>query len=146
MATGGCAVGGIVATETKTPKDIDEYIAGFPPEVRVILEKIRQTIRTAAPEAVETIKYKMPTYVLMGNLIYFAAFKRHVSIFPAPNGSEAFNQELAAYRGAKSTVRFPLDKPVPYELIGEIVRLRAIDNQAKLEAKSEGTGTTKAAK
>jgi uncharacterized protein YdhG (YjbR/CyaY superfamily) len=146
MAKGGCAVGGNVATETKTPKDIDEYIAGFPPEVRVILGKIRQTIRTAAPEAVETIKYKMPTYMLNGNLIYFAAFKRHVSIFPAPNGSEAFNQELAAYRGAKSTVRFPLDKPVPYDLIGEIVRLRVIDNQAKLEAKGEGRGTTKSTK
>jgi uncharacterized protein YdhG (YjbR/CyaY superfamily) len=120
-----------MAMETKTPKNIDEYIAGFPPEVQEILEKVRQTIRAAAPEAVETIKYKMPTYVLNGNLIYFAAFKRHISIFPAPSGSEAFNQELAAYRGAKSTVRFALDKPVPYELISEIVRLRVLDNQAK---------------
>jgi uncharacterized protein YdhG (YjbR/CyaY superfamily) len=129
-----------------TPRDIDEYIARFPQDVQVILEKIRHTIREAAPEAVEAIKYKMPTFVLMGNLIYFAAFKRHVSIFPAPSGSEAFNQELAAYRGAKSTVRFPLDKPIPYDLISEIVRLRILDNQARVEARRPRKGNTKEAK
>ena len=121
--------------EKKTPVDIDEYIAGFPPDVQAKLQKIRATIRAAAPEAEETIKYKMPAYVLNGNLVYFAAYKRYISLYPAPAGNEAFNRELAAYQVEKSTIRFPLDKPIPYDLISQIVRYRVEANLKKAQAK-----------
>jgi len=117
------------------PKTIDEYIAGFPNEVQQILEKIRRTIRAAAPDAQEIIKYKMPTFTLKGNLVYFAAYKKHIALYPAPEGTEKFNKKLAVYRAAKSTVRFPLDKPIPYDLIGQIVKLRVKDNLTRAKAK-----------
>jgi len=117
------------------PKTIDEYIAGFPNEVQQILEKIRRTIRAAAPDAQEIIKYKMPTFTLKGNLVHFAAYKKHIALYPAPKGTERFNKRLVAYRTAKSTVKFPLDKPIPYDLIGQIVRLRVKDNLTKAKAK-----------
>jgi uncharacterized protein YdhG (YjbR/CyaY superfamily) len=109
-------------------KDIDGYIASFPKGTQRILQQIRTTIKKAAPEAVETIKYSMPTFTFKGNLIYFAAFKNHIGIYPAPSGDEAFNKEIFAYRGAKSSLRFPLDKPIPLELIDRIVKLRIIEN------------------
>ncbi len=121
--------------EQTGPKTIDEYIAGFPNEVQQILEKIRRTIRAAAPDAQEIIKYKMPTFTLKGNLVHFAAYKKHIALYPAPKGTERFNKRLAAYRTAKSTVKFPLDKPIPYDLIGQIVRLRVKDNLTKAKAK-----------
>lgn len=117
------------------PKDIDEYIAGFPNEVQEILEKIRMTIRKAAPDAEETIKYKMPTFTLKGNLIHFAAFKNHIGFYPAPRGIEAFKDDLSVYEGAKSTVRFPLDKPIPLNLISKIVKFRVKKNLETAEAK-----------
>ena len=95
------------------------------------------TIRKAAPEAQETIKYKMPTFTLKGNLIYFAAYKKHISIYPVPSGSESFNKEIAVYRAEKSTVRFPLDKPIPYDLIDQMVRLRVQDNLSRAAAKEK---------
>jgi uncharacterized protein YdhG (YjbR/CyaY superfamily) len=103
-------------------RNIDEYIDGFPPDVQKILQKIRLTIRKEAPNAEEAIKYQIPTFVLNGNLIFFAGFKNHVSVYPAPRGDEKFKRELAAYEGGKGTVRFPLDKPVPFDLIRRIVR------------------------
>lgn len=106
------------------PKDIDEYIAGFPSDVQKILEKIRMTIRKAAPTAEEAIKYQMPTFTLNGNLVHFAAFKKHIGLYPAPRGDEKFKDELSAYEGKKSTVRFPLDKPIPFDLISRIVKFR----------------------
>jgi uncharacterized protein YdhG (YjbR/CyaY superfamily) len=106
------------------PKDIDEYIAGFPEDVRELLTKIRMTIRKAAPDAEEAIKYRMPTFTLNGNLVHFAAFKNHIGFYPAPRGIEAFKDELSAYEGAKGSVRFPLDKPIPFDLIGRIVEFR----------------------
>jgi uncharacterized protein YdhG (YjbR/CyaY superfamily) len=112
----------------KPPKDIDEYISGFPMEVQEILEKIRTTIKKAAPDAEETISYKMPCFVLHGNLVHFAAYKDHIGLYPAPSGSAEFNKELSAYRVAKSTVRFPLDRPIPFGLISQIVKLRMKDN------------------
>lgn len=103
---------------------MDEYLASFPEEVRTILEKVRQTIRQAAPEAEETISYGMPTLTLNGRqLVYFAAWKRHLSLYPVPAGDEAFEQELAPYRAARGTVRFPYGRPVPYGLIERMVRL-----------------------
>jgi uncharacterized protein YdhG (YjbR/CyaY superfamily) len=117
------------------PKDIDEYIAGFPKEIREILEKIRTTIRKAAPDAEETINYQIPTFTLKGNLVHFAAFTKHIGFYPAPTGIEKFKDELSAYEGAKGSVKFPLDEPIPYDLISEIVAFRVKENLEKAEAK-----------
>jgi uncharacterized protein YdhG (YjbR/CyaY superfamily) len=111
-------------TGQAVPKDIDEYIAGFPRDVQALLEQIRMTIREAAPDAKEAIKYRMPTFTLKGNLVHFAAFKKHIGFYPAPRGIEAFKDELSVYEGAKGSVRFPLDKPIPFDLIRRIVRFR----------------------
>ena len=124
-------------TNQTAPKDIDEYIAGFPNDVQKILEKIRITIRKAAPDAEETIKYQMPTYTLKGNLVHFAAFKKHIGFYPAPRGIEAFKDELSVYEGAKSTLRFPLDKPIPFDLISKIVKFRVTKNLERAEAKGK---------
>jgi len=113
------------------PKNIDEYIASFPPEVQAILEKIRLTIRKAAPGAEETIKYQMPTFTLHGNLVYFAAFKTHIGFYPIPTGIEKFKKELAPYKQGKGSVQFPLDQPIPYGLISKIVKFRVQENMAK---------------
>jgi uncharacterized protein YdhG (YjbR/CyaY superfamily) len=123
--------------KSTTPTNIDEYIAGFPRDVRVTLQRIRLTIKKAAPDAQETISYQMPTFKLHGTLISFAAFSKHIGLYPAPSGSERFNRELSAFRASKSTVRFPLDKPVPYGLIARIVKLRVKANQEKASAKSK---------
>ncbi len=117
------------------PKTIDEYIAGFPQDVQVILEKIRRTIRKAAPAAEETISYQIPTFTLKGNLVHFAAFKKHIGFYPTSTGIEKFKKELSAYEGAKGTVRFPLDKPIPLDLIARIVKFRVKENLARAEAK-----------
>src|SRR4051794_29822702 len=129
-----------VATLSKMPRDIDEYIAGFPDEIRARLQKIRMTIRKAAPAAEEAIKYQIPTFTLNGNLVHFAAFKNHIGFYPAPRGIEQFKQELAPYEGAKGSVRFPLDQPVPYGLIGRIVKFRVKDNLAKADRKPKKRG------
>ena len=112
-------------------KTIDEYIKTFPEDVQIILEKIRQTIRKAAPEAVEAISYQMPTFKLNGNLVHFAAFKDHIGFYPIPSGIEAFKEELSPYIRGKGTVQFPLDKPIPYELVEKIVIFRVKENLAK---------------
>jgi uncharacterized protein YdhG (YjbR/CyaY superfamily) len=119
------------------PATIDEYIAGYPREVQAILRKIRVTIKKAAPGAQETISYQIPTFKLNGVLISFAAFSQHIGLYPAPAGSESFNRRLAAYRSSKSTVKFPLDKPVPYSLVTQIVRLRVKANREKAAAKAK---------
>ena len=106
--------------------DIDAYITGCPADVQAILRKIRATIRKAAPRAEETISYRMPAFTLDGrNLVYFAAFKNHVGFYPAPTGIAKFKKALAAYEGGKGSVRFPLDRPIPYGLIARIVKFRA---------------------
>ena len=125
-----------MATRTAA-RTIDEYIAGFPPDVQAILEKVRQTIHQAAPAAQETINYAIPTFTLQGNLVHFAAFKKHIGFYPTPGGIERFKQELAAYEQAKGSVQFPLDQPIPYDLIGEIVRFRVQENLAAAEAKAK---------
>ena len=107
-------------------KDIDDYIAGFDTDVQAILEKIRRNIRKAAPRAEEVISYGIPAFRLDGHyLIYFAAFKKHVSIYPAPRAVDEFKKELSAYGGGKGTVQFPLDKPIPHDLIRRVVKFRA---------------------
>jgi len=123
-------------TKQTAPKTIDEYIAGFPNDVQEILEKIRMTIRKAAPDAEETIKYQMPTFTLKGNLVYFAAFKKHIGFYPPTStGSAKFKKELSVYEGAKGSLRFPLDKPIPFGLISRIVKLRVKENLERAEAK-----------
>ena len=124
-------------TNPAEPKNIDEYIAGFPKDVQELLEKVRKTIREAAPDAEEAIKYQIPTFVLKGNLVHFAAFKNHIGFYPAPQGMEEFKEELAPYEGGKGTARFPLDQPIPYDLIGRIVKFRARMNLEKAEAKKK---------
>ncbi len=108
---------------TKTPpKNIDEYIAAFPPDVQKILEKIRKVIRKVVPDAEEAIKYQIPTFVLNGNLVHFAAYKEHIGLYPAPRGADELKDELAAYEGGKGTLRFSLEEPIPYDLIGRVVK------------------------
>lgn len=112
--------------DRSTPKDIDEYIAGFPDDVQKILQKIRATIKKAAPKTVEAISYQIPTFKLNGkNLIHFAGFKNHVGVYPAPREANEFREELAAYKGGKGTVQFPLDQAIPYDLISRIVKFKA---------------------
>ena len=124
-------------TKPSAPTTIDEYIAGFPPDVQAILQKIRATIRKAAPQAEETIKYQMPTFTLHGNLVHFAAFKNHIGFYPVPTGIEAFKRELSVYKGGKGSIQFPLDQPIPYGLISKIVKFRVKENLAKAAAKGK---------
>jgi uncharacterized protein YdhG (YjbR/CyaY superfamily) len=119
------------------PKNIDEYIAGFPPDIQAILRKIRAIIREAAPGSEEAIKYQLPTFTLNGNLVHFGAFKKHIGFYPTPSGTEKFKKELSVYQGAKGSVQFPLDKPIPYDLIREMVRFRVKENLKRAEAKAK---------
>jgi uncharacterized protein YdhG (YjbR/CyaY superfamily) len=122
-------------TQKPTSKDMDKYIAGFPKDVQAILEKLRKTIQKAAPKAEETINYGIPTFTLEGNLVHFAGFKSHIGFYPTPSGIEKFKKELSKYEGAKGSVKFPLDQPIPYELIGKIVTFRVKENLERAEAK-----------
>jgi uncharacterized protein YdhG (YjbR/CyaY superfamily) len=117
-----------------TPKNIDEYIASFSPEVRAILERIRLTIRQAAPDAQETISYKMPAFTQDGMLVYFAAFKKHIGLYPPVRGDAKLEKAIATYAGEKGNLRFPLDQPIPYHLIERIVKLRVKQNMARARA------------
>src|SRR4051794_4418647 len=106
-----------MADPASPPTTVDQYIAGFPPDVRAVLENIRATVREAAPEAVERISYRMPAFALNGDLFYFAAFKSHIGIYPPVRGDEELLRALERYRGEKGNLRLPLDEPIPYELI-----------------------------
>ena len=116
----------------KKPKyqnsDVDEYVASFPPDVRERLEKVRETIRKAAPKAEEKISYKMPAFMLNGVLVYFAAYKNHIGFYPRNTAIKKFRKELAPYVGAKCTVRLPFDQPIPAGLISKIVKFRVAEN------------------
>ena len=119
-----------------TFKSMDEYIGTFPEDVQKILEELRTTIKTAAPDAEETISYNIPTFKLNGKyLIYFAGWKSHISIYPIPTGSEAFNKQVAKYAEGKGTLKFPIDKPLPLKLITKIVKLKLAENQKKTDKK-----------
>lgn len=109
---------------TNVPDTIDDYIADFPEEIQKRLEMIRQAIQKAAPGATEAMKYAMPTFVLHGNLVHFAAFKNHIGFYPAPAGIAIFQEELSKYKSGKGSVQFPLDQPLPIELITRIVEFR----------------------
>ena len=113
------------------PQTIDEYIAHFPPEVQALLQRIRAAIHETAPQATEKISYQMPTFYLNGNLVHFAAFTHHIGFYPAPTGLEAFKEEISQYKHSKGAVQFPLDQPIPYELICRITEYRVGENTKK---------------
>ena len=111
-----------------TVNSIDEYIAKFPEEVQRILIELRAVIKESAPDAEERISYKMPTFALKGNLVHFAAYKNHIGFYPTPNGIQAFKKELSIYEGAKGSIKFPIDRSLPLELISKIVKFRVTEN------------------
>lgn len=115
--------------------DTESYIDSFPEDVRQILQQLRSAIKEAAPEAEETIKYAMPTYVQYGNVVHFAAYKNHIGFYATPTGHAAFEKELSAYKSGKGSVQFPIDQPVPLDLVKEIVRFRVLENKAKSKKK-----------
>lgn len=117
------------------PKDISEYIAGYPCEIQQLLNLMRETIRKAAPEAIEKISYGMPTFFLNGNLVHFAMCKKHIGFYPTPTGIIAFQKELAIYKTSKGAIQFPLDKPLQIELISQIVKFRVVENMSKKNPK-----------
>lgn len=115
---------------------MDEYIASFPKEVQKILEELRAVIKEAAPQAQEKISYQMPTFALQGNLVHFAAYRNHIGFYPTPSAIQAFKDELSVYEGAKGSVRFPINQPLPLELISRIVRFRVAENLENVAAKA----------
>jgi uncharacterized protein YdhG (YjbR/CyaY superfamily) len=120
-------------------KDIDSYISGFPKETQKILIKLRKTIKQAAPAAEETINYQMPTFVLHGNLVHFAAYKNHIGFYPTPTAIVKFHQQLSAWEGAKGSVKFPIEYEIPYGLISEIVKFRVNENEERAATKTKKT-------
>jgi uncharacterized protein YdhG (YjbR/CyaY superfamily) len=110
---------------------IDDYISSCPEEVRPKLEKLRQTIRGAAPGAEESISYRMPAFTWHGPLVYFAAFKTHIGFFPTSSPIPVFKKELSPYKTSKGTIRFPLDRPIPFDLVKKIVRFKVKENSGK---------------
>jgi uncharacterized protein YdhG (YjbR/CyaY superfamily) len=116
---------------------IDEFIALFPPEVQEKLNRIRAIIREEAPGAAETIAYGIPTFVLHGNLVHFSAYKEHIGFYPAPSGIEHFKDELALYQKGKGTLQFPLNQPIPFDLIRRVVACRVQQNLAKAASKKK---------
>lgn len=118
------------------PKDVDEYIAGFPKEIQKVLEELRATIKKAAPDAEEVIRYQMPAYKYHGPLVYFAVHKNHIGFYATPTGNTAFEKELCSYKTGKGSVQFPLDQPVPLQLVARIVKFRVEENLAKTQKKN----------
>lgn len=114
-----------------TASTVDEYIAEFPPEIRKVLEELRALIKSLAPGATEKISYAIPTFHWNGNLVHFAAFERHIGFYPTPSGIEAFREELKPYKTAKGSVQFPLDQPLPTDLIRRMVEFRVAENTGK---------------
>src|SRR5271157_621261 len=127
----------------KKAKDIDGYISQFPAEVQAILQKVRTTISSAAPEAKETISYQMPAFKLHGMLVYFAAWEKHIGLYPPISGDKSLEKAIARYAGPKGNLQFPLNEPIPYDLMERIVKLRVKQDLAKAAAKRK---TTRAAR
>lgn len=126
-----------IKTEKIKPATIDEYIAAFPQAIQTKLQEMRQTIRAAAPEASERISYQMPTFYLNGNLVHFAAYKNHIGFYPTPSAIQAFRSELSAYHWAKGSVQFPLDQPLPLDLITRMVKFRLDENLKRPKTKKK---------
>lgn len=132
--------------ESQKYRSIDEYISNFPEAIQTTLQALRATIRAAAPDAEERISYQMPAFAQHGNLVYFAALKNHIGLYPTSSGIAAFEQELAGYEGTKGAVRLPIDQPLPMELITRIVRFRVAENLARAAAKAHAKQAEGAAK
>ena len=125
-------------TDAKTKfKTVDEYFSTFPKNVKNILTQLRKTIKQATPEAEELISYNMPAFKLNGILVYYAAYREHIGFYPTSSGIEAFKNELTGYKWAKGSIQFPLDKPLPTELITEIVKFRVMRNLQKAATKAK---------
>jgi uncharacterized protein YdhG (YjbR/CyaY superfamily) len=116
---------------------VSKYISGFPEETRQLLEQLRKTIKTAAPEAAEVISYSMPGYKMNGMLVWFAGYSRHIGFYPGASGIAAFKKELSIYKGAKGSVQFPLTQPLPLDLISDIIKFRVAENLAKMVSKKK---------
>lgn len=120
------------------PTITDDYIAGFPGDIQLILNQVRATIQQAAPDAEEYIAYGMPAYKLKGKpLVYFAGFKNHIGFYATPSGHSEFAKELSKYKQGKGSVQFPLDQPIPYDLIAQIVEFRVVENLEKVKTKKK---------
>ena len=128
-----------MAASKREFKTMDEYIGTFPENVRNILNELRHAIKESAPEAEETINYQIPTFTLHGNLVHFAAFQNHIGFYPTPSGMEAFKKELASYKGAKGSVQFPIDQPLPLVLIRRIVEYRVKENIERKQKKKSSS-------
>jgi uncharacterized protein YdhG (YjbR/CyaY superfamily) len=126
-----------MAGRREAPKNIGEYIAAFPPDVQAILERIRLTIHNAAPDAQEAISYRIPAFMQSGVVVYFAAFRNHIGLYPPVSGDSRIEKAIAPYAGEKGNLRFPLHHPIPYDLIERIVKLRVKQNLAKASAKGK---------
>lgn len=125
----------MATAKNATTNEVDQYIAGFPKPVQDLLQKVRATVKKAAPDAMEVINYGIPTLQLQGNLVHFAGYKNHIGFYPAPSGIEAFKKELSVYEGAKGSVKFPIDQPIPYDLITKITAFRVRENLEKAATK-----------
>lgn len=126
-----------MSADKRTAQTIDSYIAGYPPEVQERLAAIRAAVREIAPQAEEAIKYGIPTFVLDGNLVHFGAYKHHIGFYPTPSGLEQFDEELAKYPRSKGAVQFPLDQPLPLDLIRRITVFRVQENRARAASKKK---------
>lgn len=128
------------------PESVDAYISSFPPDTQIKLQTLRACIRKAAPKAEEIISYRMPAYRYHGVLVYFAGYKNHIGFYPTGSGVQEFKKELSVYKGAKGSVQFPIDQPIPTTLIARIVKFRLRENESKLAIKSKGKAKTKTKK
>ncbi|MGB6472504.1 MAG: DUF1801 domain-containing protein [Candidatus Sulfotelmatobacter sp.] len=126
-----------MATDGGAPKNVSEYIAAFPPDVQKILERIRLTVHNAAPDAQEAISYRIPTFTQRGVVVHFAAFRNHIGLYPPVSGDARIEKAIARYAGEKGNLRFPFNQPIPYDLIGRIVKIRVKQNAAKAAAKGK---------
>jgi uncharacterized protein YdhG (YjbR/CyaY superfamily) len=119
----------------KIPRTVDDYIANFAPDIQAVLQKIRQTVKAAAPDAEETISYRMPAFRLNGMLVYFAAFKKHIGLYPPVRGDDSLMQAVKPYAGPKGNLQFPIKKRIPYALVRRIVKARVLTASEKRESK-----------
>jgi uncharacterized protein YdhG (YjbR/CyaY superfamily) len=122
-------------SEKRVPRDIDEYIAAFPPHIQFVLQNIRATLQQAIPGAQERISYQMPAFALDGIVIFFAAFKKHIGVYPPVQADEQLSRDIARYRGEKGNFKFPLDEPIPYDLIARIAQARAKEHREQAARK-----------
>lgn len=126
-----------MSTKRRVPENIDEYISAFSPDVQAILQQVRQVVRNAAPDAQETISYQIPAFKLNGVLVYFAAFKKHIGFYPPVSGDASLEKAVSPYAGEKGNLRFPLDQPIPFDLIERITKLRVRQSTTKATSKSK---------